>query len=142
MREGGDDQTVVVTSNFPPAVFCDIKSNETCSIFIGFEVTDSAEDIRCPSSNETLPQLVLRWSDENSAVMCGVMLTNENWQLAQSVIVRAVVDGKTDGDQERSVVVMATLTHNITVSVSGFTVSFLFLFTHNITIVIGTTLLQ
>ena len=123
MREGGDDQTVVVTSNFPPAVFCDINSNETCSIFIGFEVTDSAEDIRCPSSNETLPQLVLRWSDENSAVMCGVMLTNENWQLAQSVIVRAVVDGKTDGDQERSVVVMATLTHNITVSVSSFVVS-------------------
>ena len=69
VREGGDDQTVVVTSNFPPAVFCDINSNETCNIFFGFEVTDSAEDTRCPSNNETLPQLVLRWSDENSAVV-------------------------------------------------------------------------
>ena len=54
---------------------------------------------------------------------CGMMMTNKNWQLAHPMTVRAVVDGKTDGDQERSVVVNAKLNQNMAVSVPGFSVS-------------------
>ena len=118
MKESGDDQTVFVTSNFPPAVFCNINSNEPCRILIDFGVAHSEDDIRCPSSNEILPQLVI-----HSTMACGMMLTNENWQLAHPMTVRAVVDGKTDGDQERSVVVNGKLNQNMVVSVPGFSVS-------------------
>ena len=44
-------------------------------------------------------------------------------QVAQHVVVRAVVDGKTDGNQERTLVVMATLQINITVTVATVNVS-------------------
>ncbi|XP_035827995.1 uncharacterized protein LOC118477191 [Aplysia californica] len=118
----GEDKAIRVTSTFPPAVFCDVDTNVSCSIFIGFEVQHSKDDIVCPVTNETVPQLVFWGLLDNSAVSCGVVLTNENWQTALSVLVRAVVDGKTDGDQERSVNVTAVLSHTITVSLQTFTV--------------------
>jgi hypothetical protein len=133
LTEGAEDKVVRVTSNFPPAVFCDVNitvqnTTKPCNLFIGFEVAypvdknkqsgnPSYNDIVCPSSNKTLPQLVLRWMDSSSMNACGIMLTNQNWQLVHSVIVRAVIDGKKDGDQERDLIVSATLKQNITVAV-------------------------
>lgn len=76
------------------------------------EIEPTSDDIQCPITNEILPQVTLRWSDYNSeeAKTCGVVLTNFNWHLTQLILVRAVVDGKKDGDQERSILVKVHLT--------------------------------
>ncbi|BFZ01819.1 hypothetical protein BsWGS_04858 [Bradybaena similaris] len=122
VTEGSDDKAVRLTSNFPPAVFCDLSSgndSRPCQILITLQVPVNVRDIRCPVTNQTLPQLAVRWLDESprSSSSCAVTLTNTNWNRIQTILVRAVADGKIDGDQERSIIISAQLSQTLIVAV-------------------------
>lgn len=82
--------------------------------------SSSSPDIHCPVTNQPLPQLVFRWqTDQPSTPACAVVINNNNWQFIQTVVVRAVLDGKIDGDMQRDVTVNAQLTQNISIVVGS-----------------------
>ena len=135
IAEGDDDKVIRITTNFPPAVFCNKGLNSTssapCEIILPTQVLVTDEDVQCPVSNEVLPQAVVNWKDPvrmgPSVILpsgCGAVLTNANWNLVHSVGVKAVADGVADGDQERSLLVTARITQTVTVTVGRVEVSY------------------
>ncbi|XP_059159141.1 uncharacterized protein LOC131943151 [Physella acuta] len=122
VKEGYEDKVFRISSNFPPLVFCDKNNNSSCEISITMQVppSSSSPDIRCPVTKQPLPQLVFRWQTEQPSIpACAVVINNNNWQLTQTVVVRAVLDGKIDGDVLRDVTVLAQLTQNISIVVGS-----------------------
>uniref|UniRef100_A0A2C9L6R6 VWFD domain-containing protein n=1 Tax=Biomphalaria glabrata TaxID=6526 RepID=A0A2C9L6R6_BIOGL len=127
VTEGAEDRVFRMSSNFPPLIFCDQNKTTDCNLFISLKIVSSAKDIRCPDANNVLPQLVVQWSSSvpSQQPSCGVVFTNSNWQLVQTVYVRAVVDGLIDGDQTRYIEVSAHLTETYIVAVETITVKIL-----------------
>ncbi|GFR90472.1 von Willebrand factor D and EGF domain-containing protein, partial [Elysia marginata] len=124
ITEGDDDKVIRITSNFPPAVFCNATDTAACQIILPTQVFLTNDDVQCPASNEVLAQVVLNWEDPvtigRSVVLdsgCGAVLTNSNWNLVHSVGIKAVTDGVADGNQKRDLVITAKITQTVTVSV-------------------------
>ena len=59
---------------------------------------------------------MVQWLSD-SKEKCDLVLTFSNWNDLHTLLVKATLDGKTDGDQDRQVLVSAYLGLNVTVDI-------------------------
>ncbi|KAK7469526.1 hypothetical protein BaRGS_00036472, partial [Batillaria attramentaria] len=123
VTEGGEEKVIRIQSTFPPAALCPNASDpDSCILSITTLMPEDEDDIRCPTSGSVVPQVVLHWmSEERSS--CGLTLTNRNWEVLHTLLVRATIDSKKDGDQQRNVILTVSVSQNVSYTVQTFEVT-------------------
>lgn len=114
LKEGDPEQAVRIRSNFPPAAICPNSTDSAfCTLSVMATMPEVDSDLYCPQSGGLVPQAVLQWTSEERS-SCDLRLTSSNWEMMHTLLVRATIDSKKDGDQTRDVMLSVGVSINVT----------------------------
>ena len=114
LNEGDPEQAVRIQSNFPPAAICPNRTDPTsCTLSVMAAMPEVDGDLYCPQSGSLVPQAVLQWTSEERSG-CDLRLTGDNWEMLHTLLIRATIDSKKDGDQKRDVTLSVEVSVNVT----------------------------
>ena len=114
LNEGDPEQAVRIRSNFPPAAICPNSTDPVlCTLSVMAAMPEVDSDLYCPQSGGLVPQAVLQWASEEQSG-CDLRLTGSNWQTVHTLLVRATIDSKKDGDQRRDLSLSVGVSVNVT----------------------------
>ena len=113
LTEGDDEETLTITSNLPPRLFCDqSSSNTSCTWTIKTIFKEPNKPVTCADGRRSYQALV-KWSgDGQDTPFCGTRITDENWQTGTEVMLAPGMDGLKDGKQELTLQIMASFQSN------------------------------
>ena len=95
----------MVIGTLPPSFYC-VGSNNSCRVRITARIISSKSDYSC-ANGDGISQAVIGWDGEGDDIedaFCGVFLSADNWQKAQGIRIKAMMDGLYDLDVVRTLV--------------------------------------